>query len=106
MALPARLQTLLDSSSSGLQEQVLEILKALLDPDTLEGAAGGRRLSRRTAKTKVDNAQISSPRRRLHSLALACSCFGALLHTFHLARVNFGVHTAAQRATGLQGATR
>ncbi|KAL4418834.1 hypothetical protein ABPG77_004074 [Micractinium sp. CCAP 211/92] len=33
------IQALLGSSSSGLQEQVLEILKVLLDPETLEGAA-------------------------------------------------------------------
>lgn len=39
------LQALLGSSSSGLQEQVLEILKMLLDPETLEGAAGGCPLS-------------------------------------------------------------
>lgn len=33
------IQALLDASDSGLQEQVLEMLKMLLDPDTLEGSA-------------------------------------------------------------------
>ena len=35
------IHSLLDGGDSGLQEQVLEMLKMLLDPDTLEGSAGG-----------------------------------------------------------------